>query len=83
MEKTRRNLIEKSEKKLAQLQKLKDGVDREKSNLNELYKKKLAKEKERLKLKDSRLLKNHRRELSENTNRKIAEIHKKQNNLVN
>ncbi len=73
-----KNFREKVEAKMAQLKKLREETDKEKSNLNELYRVKLAKEKERLKLKDSRLLKNHRSELSENTNRKIAEIHKKE-----
>ena len=73
LEKTRRNLIGKSEKKLAQLQKLKEGVDREKSNLNELYRVKLAKEKERLKLKDSTLLKDHRKKLNVAASKRLKE----------
>jgi hypothetical protein len=58
---------------MAQLKKLREETDREKSNLNELYRVKLAKEKERLKLKDSRLLKDHRKKLNVAASKRLKE----------
>ena len=78
-----RRFRERSGKRLDELQKMKEDVDKERGNLDGLYKEKLAKEKERLRLKNSKILRSSRNRLRVMGSKRLREREKRNASKAN